>query len=54
MKKFIVLCSMIVALGFVVTGCGGNDKPADTKKTETTAPEQTPATPGAEEPGASS
>ena len=26
MKKIIVLCSMIVALGFVTTGCGG-DKP---------------------------
>ena len=25
MKKFIVLCSMIVALGFVATGCGGGD-----------------------------
>ena len=29
MKKLIVLCSMIVALGFVATGCGGGDsKPA--------------------------
>ena len=27
MKKIIVLCSMLVALGFVITGCGGDDKP---------------------------
>ena len=31
MKKFIVLCSMIVALGFVTTGCSG-DKPATPTK----------------------
>ena len=28
MKKFFALCSMIVALGFVATGCGGGSSPA--------------------------
>ena len=28
MKKFFALCSMVVALGFVATGCGGGNAPA--------------------------
>ena len=28
MKKLIVFCAMIVALGFVATGCGKKSKPA--------------------------
>jgi hypothetical protein len=30
MKKLIVFCSMIVALGFVATGCGGGDSKPET------------------------
>jgi len=27
MKKFVALCMMVVALGFVAVGCGGAKKP---------------------------
>jgi len=30
MKKIIVLCVMIIALGFVATGCGSGKAPAPT------------------------
>ena len=33
MKKFFALCSMVVALGFVATGCGGGNDPAPTQPT---------------------
>ena len=39
MKKIIVLCSMIVALGFVTTGCGGGDGPATSTPVTQTAPD---------------
>ena len=42
MKKIIVLCSMIVALGFVATGCGGGDDKPDTPAS-TPAATDTPA-----------
>ena len=32
MKKLLILCAMVIALGFVATGCGGggSSKPAPT------------------------
>ena len=45
MKKIIVLCSVIVALGFIATGCGGDDKPV----TPPTAPAATDAPPAADD-----
>jgi hypothetical protein len=39
MKKLIVLCAMIVALGFVATGCGDSaKKPAAPASPATTTP----------------
>jgi|GEM_PF-3113934 len=43
MKKIIALCSMIVALGFVATGCGGG-APAPAPAPEATDTENVDAT----------
>ena len=52
MKKFVVLCTMIVALGFVATGCGGSKKatppPAPTPSQEVEAPGTTEEAPKAD------
>ena len=50
MKKLLVFCSMIIALGFVVTGCGKRHKPhhAPAPEPQVEAPAETVPEPASE------